>query len=219
MKNVVILTGAGISSESGLKTFRDNNGLWEGHRVEEVATPEAFARDPETVHRFYNMRRQQLYEVEPNKAHDSLAEFEKKHKGSFTLITQNVDDLHRRSGSKNVIHMHGELLKVRSLDTGQILDWEKDLTKESRYRPHICWFGEVPFQMDEIQEAVEKADLFVAIGTSGVVYPAAGLVQLAPRGCRTVLLNKEAPDNNHMFKEVCLGPATEIVPRFFTTLL
>lgn len=178
MKSVVILTGAGVSSESGLKTFRDNNGLWEGHRVEEVATPEAFARDPETVHRFYNLRRKQLFEVKPNKAHSALADFERNLKGSFTLITQNVDDLHRRAGSKNVIAMHGELRKARCLDTGQIFDWDQDLAVDSRYRPHICWFGEIPFFMEEI----------------------------------------EAAENNHLFQEVRLGPATKVVPEFFQSL-
>lgn len=224
-KNIVILTGAGISSESGLKTFRDNNGLWEGHRVEDVATPEAFIRDPKLVHTFYNIRRQQLLTVKPNIAHQTLAAFEKKHDGDFLIITQNVDDLHERSGSKNVLHMHGELRKARCLDTGEIFSWDADLDittphphhpqRRGRLRPHICWFGEIPFFMDQIESALENADIFVAIGTSGVVYPAAGFVRHVPSACHTVLLNKDEPDNNPLFNDVHLGPATRTVVEFF----
>ena len=213
--NIVILTGAGISSESGLKTFRDDNGLWEGHRVEDVATPEAFARQPEVVHRFYNLRREQLFSVEPNAAHHALARFERQHNGNFTIITQNVDDLHTRAGSRNVIHMHGELRKARHLDTGEIVECLHDLQVSGRLRPHICWFGEMPFFMDHIEEVLSTADLFVAIGTSGVVYPAAGLVSWTPSRCRKVLLNKDEASNNPLFDEVILGPATITVPKFF----
>lgn len=226
-KNVVILTGAGISSESGLKTFRDADGLWEGHRVEEVATPEAFVRQPELVHRFYNLRRQQLSTVQPNLAHKSLADFEKNHDGEFLLITQNVDDLHERAGSKKILHMHGELRKVRCLDTGEIFDWDHDLDiqtahpkfsgRKGRLRPHICWFGEMPFFMDQIEEALAKADVFVAIGTSGVVYPAAGFVNWVPSTCKTFLLNRDEAANNPLFDQVYQGAATEVVPKFFKT--
>ena len=225
-KNVVVLTGAGISSESGLKTFRDADGLWEGHRVEEVATPEAFRVNPELVHHFYNLRRQQLLTVEPNKAHQVLAEFEQHHhhQGKFVIVTQNVDDLHERAGSKNVIHMHGEILKVRDLDNGEIFSWTKELNtqtphpkggKPGRLRPHICWFGEIPFFMDKIEQHLRQADYFIAIGTSGVVYPAAAFVNWVPSTCTKVLINKEEADNNLMFDQVLLGPATEKVPQFF----
>jgi NAD-dependent deacetylase len=223
-KNIVVLTGAGISSESGLKTFRDANGLWEGHRVEEVASPDAFIKNPELVHQFYNLRRRQLLTVNPNLAHKALAEFEASHMGQFTIITQNVDDLHERAGSKNVLHMHGELRKVRCLDTEEVFAWDEDLGRETphpknpqlkgRLRPHICWFGEIPFFLDQIDEVLTEADLFIAIGTSGVVYPAAGLVTRVPPRCRRVLLNKDNAENNPLFDEVRLGPATEIVPEF-----
>lgn len=224
-KKIVVLTGAGISSESGLKTFRDDNGLWEGHRVEEVATPEAFARNPELVHTFYNLRRKQLGEVSPNQAHLALAQFEANHDSDFSIVTQNVDDLHERAGSKNVIHIHGELKKVRCLDTGKVFDWSGDLDQQSihpespksigRLRPHICWFGEIPFFMEEIQNLVSKADVFVAIGTSGVVYPAAGLVAMTKRHCFRVLLNKDPSDNANQFELHDFGPASQIVPQFF----
>jgi len=224
-KNIVILTGAGISAESGLRTFRDADGLWEGHRVEEVATPEAFQENPKLVHEFYNMRRAQLKTVEPNAAHLALAEFEKNHTGGFILITQNVDDLHERAGSKNIIHMHGELTKVRCLDTGEVFPWKGDTGlktphpksghADGRLRPHICWFGEMPYSMFEISTAVGKADIFIAIGTSGVVYPAAGLVSETKHTCRRVLINKEGVSNNFFFKEMILGAASETVPEFF----
>lgn len=224
-KKIVVMTGAGISSESGLKTFRDSNGLWEGHRVEEVATPEAFEVNPELVHTFYNLRRRQLRDVQPNAAHLALARFEAGHDSDFLIITQNVDDLHERGGSRNVLHMHGELRKVRCLDTGEVFHWDEDLSLDTphpirpesigRLRPHICWFGEIPFFMDEIHAAVSQADIFVAIGTSGVVYPAAGLVAMTPRHCFKVLLNKDPSDNAGHFELHQLGPASQVVPAFF----
>ena len=228
LKSVVVLTGAGASAESGLKTFRDHDGLWEGHRVEEVATPEAFAANPSRVHEFYNLRRAQLKEVEPNKAHQALARFEQQFKGDFTLVTQNVDNLHEKAGSENVIHMHGELSKVRCTVSGDIYDWEDDLSIETAnpkkdlpkgtLRPHICWFGEAPFFMDEIMQAVSCADLFVAIGTSGVVYPAAGLVSMTPGHCEKVLINLEASDNTQAFDHHTYGPASVKVSEFFANL-
>lgn len=214
-KNIVVLTGAGISQESGLKTFRDADGLWEGHAVSKVATFEAFKKDPELVHEFYNQRRAQLKEIQPNLAHEALASFEQTFSGSFTLITQNVDDLHARAGSKNIIHMHGELRKARNLKTGEVLDWKEDLSVGMGLRPHICWFGEVPFHLFEIEQAISKADLFVAIGTSGTVYPAANLVRSVPANCYKVLINKEEASNNPYFDEVRLGLASEVVPEFF----
>lgn len=223
-KDIVILTGAGISQESGLKTFRDADGLWEGHRVEDVATPEAFQEDPELVYKFYNQRRRQLKETTPNKAHLALAEFEKNHPKKFTLVTQNVDDLHEKAGSKNIIHMHGELAKARCLETDDVFPWTNDLDATSiqpqtksvgKLRPHICWFGEVPYDMHLIGDALREAEIFVAIGTSGMVYPAAGFVQMVPRNCIKVLINKDAALNNPLFDKVYLGSASAEVPNFF----
>ncbi len=183
--NITILTGAGISAESGLKTFRDSNGLWEGHDVMEVATPEGFARNPELVLEFYNQRRRQLLEVKPNAAHLALAQLQEKH--NVHIITQNVDDLHERAGSKKVIHLHGELLKVRSCgNIKNIKHWDKDIIvgdvceKGHQWRPHIVWFGEAVPAMDEAITIVEKADAVIIVGTSMQVYPAAGLMQYAP---------------------------------------
>jgi NAD-dependent deacetylase len=179
---IAVLTGAGVSAESGIKTFRDSDGLWEGHDVMEVASPEGFQRNPAAVLDFYNQRRRQLLTVKPNAAHIALAELEKNHE--VTIITQNVDDLHERAGSTNVIHIHGELLKVRSTFDGTlILDWKKDLNlgdlceKNHQLRPHIVWFGEMVPLIETAAEVVEKADAIIIVGTSMVVYPAAGLVQ------------------------------------------
>jgi len=182
--NIVVLTGAGISAESGLKTFRDSNGLWEGHDVTEVATPEGFAKNPELVLDFYNKRRNQLLEVTPNAAHLALAALEKQH--DVTIITQNVDDLHERAGSSQVIHLHGELLKARStFDENLIMDWHQDLNvgdyckNKHQLRPHIVWFGEAVPMMDVAIETVVKADAVLIVGTSMQVYPAAGLIEYA----------------------------------------
>lgn len=181
MKKLVVLTGAGISAESGIQTFRDADGLWEGHDIMEVATPEGFAKNPELVLDFYNQRRKQLHEVQPNAAHIALAELEQCY--DVTIITQNVDDLHERAGSTKVMHLHGELFKVRSvLDEQEILDWKKDLTLEDKsssgapLRPHIVWFGEAVPMMEQAIDATIKADYFMIVGTSMQVYPAAGLV-------------------------------------------
>ncbi len=181
---IAVLTGAGVSQESGIKTFRDSDGLWEGHDVMEVASPEGFARNPAVVFDFYNQRRRQLLTVKPNAAHISLAELEKNNE--VTIITQNVDDLHERAGSTNVIHLHGELLKVRSItDENLILDWKDDLNigdcceNNNQLRPHIVWFGEMAPMIEVAAEVVEKADAIIIVGTSMQVYPAAGLVQNA----------------------------------------
>lgn len=222
---VVVLTGAGISAESGLSTFRDNNGLWENHRVEEVATPEAFDRNPELVHRFYNIRRANLQTVEPNLAHVALAEAESQF-ASFLLVTQNVDDLHERAGSENLIHMHGELKKKfcvhchhKSEELG-MLDVNAQCHNCGRVgglRPDIVWFGEMPYQMDAIMAALLDCDMFVSIGTSGSVYPAAGFVELANRaGAETVELNLEPGDQQSAFQSAHYGPATKVVPEFFS---
>ena len=226
--SIVVLTGAGISAESGIKTFRDSNGLWENHPVEDVATPEGYARNPLLVQRFYNARRAQLAEVEPNKAHQALADFEQRFDGKFLLITQNVDDLHERSGSNNLIHMHGELKKVRCQDTGQVFQWEQDVTLDTRcpccnisanLRPHIVWFGEMPLEMGRIYQALAECDLFISIGTSGNVYPAAGFFQQASMyGAKTVELNLEASAGNSQFDACRYGPATRVVPDYLASL-
>lgn len=227
-KKVVVLTGAGISAESGLSTFRDNDGLWENHRVEEVATPEAFDRNPELVQRFYNMRRAALNEVEPNAAHEALVNAEKQFE-SFLLVTQNVDDLHERAGSQNLLHIHGELLKQRCVQCHEIFDINGDIAIESAcpscvrigtMRPHIVWFGEMPLYMDEIMLALMQCDLFVSIGTSGSVYPAAGFVEIANQsGAHTVELNLEPSDQNSQFNHSIQGKAGQIVPQFFADLM
>lgn len=219
-ENLFILTGAGISAESGLKTFRDNGGLWENHRLEDVATPKAFLRDPALVHRFYNARRQQLREVEPNKAHRALADLERRWEGEFTLVTQNVDDLHTRAGSRAPIPMHGELLKARCLHSGRIFDWAEPLDTAlpcpccrhaGGLRPHIVWFGEMPLHMEEIAKALERCDVFIAIGTSGVVYPAAGFAMEARQyGAFTLECNLQ-PSGSRLFHAELEGPASETV--------
>jgi len=227
--NIVILTGAGISAESGLPTFRGADGLWEGHRVEDVATPEAFERNPELVQRFYNQRRAHLVNgaVQPNAAHRALARLENEHSGGVLLVTQNIDDLHERAGSKNLLHLHGELLKSRCI----ICDSRQEILGElssgtscaecgtiGSTRPDIVWFGEMPFYLEEIAGALRQADLFVSIGTSGNVYPAAGFVAMAAsHQARTLELNLEATSRS--FRERKIGPASEIVPQWVEELL
>ena len=225
---LVILTGAGISAESGLKTFRADDGLWEGHNVEDVATPGGFSRNPDLVQRFYNERRGQLLQVQPNTAHHALVELERAWPGPFLLVTQNVDDLHDRAGSKSLLHMHGELLKVRCMSCDDVSHWETDVLPDSacpscqakgKLRPHIVWFGEVPFGMEEIYESLKDCDYFAAIGTSGHVYPAAGFVQWVGRHCHTVELNLEPSLVNSVFKECRQGPATETIPVWVREML
>jgi len=224
---LTVLTGAGISAESGIRTFRDAGGLWEDHPIEDVATPEGFARDPALVQRFYNERRRKLPDVRPNAAHSALARMEERLGGRFTLITQNVDDLHERGGSRRVLHMHGELLKARCTGCGRALSWTGDITDADRctgcggtLRPHIVWFGEMPFFMEEeIPEAL-GARVFASIGTSGVVYPAAGFVHQARlQGALTVEINLEPSANADMFDLVLAGKATEKVPEFVRAVL
>lgn len=220
--NIVILTGAGISAESGLATFRGPDGLWEGHRVEDVCTPEAFARDPGLVHAFYDARRARLAEVEPNAAHDALAKLDAEWSGELLLVTQNVDDLHGRAGSKRLIHMHGELNRGWCLACNERFAWTGDMElnatcpaceTRSLVRPDIVWFGEMPYQMDQIDAALRACDLFVSIGTSGAVYPAAGFVQTARHfGARTLELNLEPSAGSFLFEESRIGPAGELVP-------
>lgn len=227
---IVVLTGAGVSAESGIRTFRAADGLWEEHRVEDVATPEAFVRDPALVQRFYNARRQQLLsEATPNPAHRALAHFQQHVKGQFTLVTQNIDDLHERGGSESVLHMHGELLKSRCRHTGKLFPCDQDLTTASRcpccdqpgnLRPHVVWFGEMPLYMDQIEQALRQCDLFVSIGTSGNVYPAAGFFEVASYyGAHTVEINLEKTRQASQFDEALYGPASLVVPAFFNSLL
>lgn len=219
---IVVLTGSGISAESGIRTFRGQDGLWENHRLEDVATPEAFARHPDLVDRFYNERRRQLLDpaIQPNAAHRALAKFESEWPGQFLLITQNVDNLHARAGSKNIRHMHGELLKIRHLKTGEVRDCDFDLSRSATpdWRPHIVWFGEMPFHMDELYAAVAQCDLFVAIGTSGLVYPAAGFAAHAERAYR-IEINLEDTPVSPLFHESRRGPATREVPRLLDEIM
>lgn len=228
---IVILTGAGISAESGLKTFRDADGLWEGHRVEDVATPEAFMDDPALVYDFYNQRRAQLLseDVRPNAAHLALVKLEKEYKGGVLIVTQNVDNLHEQAGSEHIIHMHGQLNSAWCKSCDARMPWERDLdstTSCSRcgeagaMRPDIVWFGEMPYQMDEIYQAIEKCKTFVSIGTSGHVYPAAGFVRDARiHGAHTVELNLDESMQSGAFNDSRRGPASEIVPAWVEDVL
>lgn len=228
--SIVVLTGAGISAESGIQTFRASDGLWEDHRIEDVATPEAFLQNPQLVHSFYNHRRQSLLDpsIQPNTAHLALSELEATGTTDVTLITQNIDNLHERAGSKNLIHMHGELLKIRCSRSGEIFFNQDNIDPSDRcsccglpgqLRPHVVWFGEVPLYMDEIYRALNNCDLFISIGTSGNVYPAADFFNIAHQaGAHTVELNLEPSVSGSQFAECHYGPATEIVPQFLTGL-
>ncbi|WP_374529140.1 NAD-dependent deacylase [Novosphingobium sp.] len=228
IRNIVILTGAGISAESGIDTFRGGGGLWEQHRVEDVATPEAFARDPNLVHRFYDMRRAAIQERLPNAAHFALAELDAQWRGDLLIVTQNVDDLHERGGASRVLHMHGEHLKawctscdIRSPWRGPLVNRPPCPVCQARtLRPDVVWFGEMPYQMERIYGALRQADLFVSIGTSGAVYPAAGFVQSArDLGMQTLELNLERSQGSHWFHETRLGPASEVVPAWVAEML
>ena len=227
--NIVILTGAGVSAESGLATFRGPDGLWEGHRVEDVATPEAFARDPALVHAFYDARRSRLGEVEPNAAHEALARLDREWTGDLLIVTQNVDDLHERAGAKRLLHMHGELASGWCLGCGERFGWTGPMGEEAncpvcqvagQVRPDIVWFGEMPYQMERIDAALMKADLFVSIGTSGAVYPAAGFVQTARYcGARTLEINLEPSQGSLFFDERRYGAAGVEVPNWVDEIL
>ncbi len=229
--NIVILTGAGVSAESGIATFRGPGGLWEGHRVEEVATPEGFRADPDLVHRFYNQRRERLIDgsVKPNAAHLALARLEKGLNGDLLVVTQNIDDLHERAGSRRLLHLHGELLKSRCTACGSVVACRGKTGLRSgcascgevgTVRPHIVWFGEMPFHLEEISAAISRADLFVSIGTSGNVYPAAGFVAWAAEaGVRTLELNLDESSGSSRFDESRRGPATVRVPQWVEEIL
>jgi NAD-dependent deacetylase len=229
IRNIVILTGAGVSAESGLATFRGPDGLWEGHRVEDVCTPEAFARDPEVVHAFYDARRAKLATVEPNAAHEALARLDSEWRGELLLVTQNVDDLHERAGSKRLLHMHGELTSGWCLSCDQRFAWAGPMGTTAEcpncatiglMRPDIVWFGEMPYEMERIDEALRRCHLFVSIGTSGAVYPAAGFVQTARYcGARTLEMNLEPSLGSYMFDKSRTGPAGELVPLWVEEVL
>ncbi|MAI70724.1 MAG: NAD-dependent protein deacylase [Rhodopirellula sp.] len=227
---VVVLTGAGISAESGIPTFRSADGLWEGHRLEDVATPIAFQQNPELVHQFYNARRRHLLQAHilPNAAHIALADYEATHDDDFLLITQNVDNLHFVAGSQNILPMHGQLMEARCTETNKVIPWCEDLTphtpdpetpsRRGRLRPNVVWFGETPYGMEEIQRAAQNADLFLAVGTSAVVYPAAGIVEQTPSYCRRVEINLDATPQSKVFTETIRGPASIEVPEFLQRL-
>ena len=230
-RRIVILTGAGISRESGLHTFRDPDGLWASVRIEDVCTPDAFARDPQRVHDFYNARRAQLPGVAPNAAHRALARLERELDrlpgAELLIVTQNVDDLHERAGSRRLLHMHGELRRLRCTACGATPDWDAPAGTatpcpacgEAALRPDVVWFGEEPMHMQAIGQALMRCELFVAIGTSGTVYPAAGFVQLAAGHARTVELNLEPSEGWSQFDDSLAGPATELVPAFVDDVL
>jgi NAD-dependent deacetylase len=229
LRNIVILTGAGISAESGLATFRGPDGLWEGHRVEDVATPEAFRRDPDLVQAFYDARRSKLSSVEPNPAHRALARLDEQWPGELLIVTQNVDDLHERAGARRLLHMHGELKSAWCLACDSRTPWEGELSsgpacpgcgQPGRLRPDIVWFGEMPYEMERIDRALLDADLFVSIGTSGAVYPAAGFVQTARyAGARTLEMNLEPSLGSVWFEEARTGPAGQLVPEWVEEML
>jgi NAD-dependent deacetylase len=229
IQNIVILTGAGVSAESGIDTFRDGGGLWEQHRVEDVATPEAFVRDPDLVHRFYDARREAIQTKRPNAAHAALARLDGLWPGELLIVTQNVDDLHERAGAKRLIHMHGEHLMAwctgcdaRSPWTGTLIDRPAcpACGVPGHLRPDVVWFGEMPYHMDAIYRALNRADLFVSIGTSGAVYPAAGFVREArASGARTLELNMEPSQGSHWFDEARQGSAGLLVPAWVEEML
>ena len=231
-RSIVILTGAGISKESGLDTFRDADGIWSKHSLEDVATPQGFARNPELVHQFYNDRRRSLVDnsVDPNAAHAALARLEAEWPGEVFLVTQNIDDLHERAGSNNLLHMHGELLKIRCSACRAVFAWAEDLSTghvcancgtQGSLRPHVVWFGEMPLDMERIYQALSECALFMSVGTSGNVYPAAGFVQQvrASGDAHTVELNLEPSMKASAFAQHIYGPATEVVPAYVEQVL
>ncbi|WP_295179008.1 NAD-dependent deacylase [uncultured Christiangramia sp.] len=224
MKKIVVLSGAGISAESGLKTFRDENGLWEGHDVMEVASPMAWENNQELVLDFYNQRRRQLLEVEPNAAHDALVDLEKQYE--VQIITQNVDDLHERAGSSNVLHLHGELLKARStFDDNLVMDWRKDIRSgdfcehNKQLRPHIVWFGEAVPMFQKAADHCAMADILIIVGTSMQVYPAAGLVDFIPKKCPVYFIDPKPNISENASLEIISKKAVEGIPKLVAQLL
>lgn len=228
-RNIVVLTGAGLSAESGVSTFRDKEGIWSKFDYRDVATPQGFARNPQLVHDFYNLRRRDHARVKPNAAHVALARLEAEHPGRVTIVTQNIDALHEAAGSKRLIHMHGELLKALCGHCGTTHPWEADLGidtqcprcgSDGEMRPDVVWFGEMPYHLGRIAKELLEADLFISIGTSGNVYPAAGFVTEARAvGAHTVELNLEPSEGASYFAEAIHGPATRVVPAYVDKLL
>jgi NAD-dependent deacetylase len=225
---IVVLTGAGISAESGVPTFRDADGLWEGHHVEDVATPEAYDAHPSLVHDFYDARRRSLKRVEPNPAHTALARLEQSLGDDLLIVTQNIDDLHERGGAANVLHMHGELLSALCRACQRRSPWTDDLSDYPpcpgcgipELRPDVVWFGEMPYEMERIYRALAEADLFVSVGTSGAVYPAAGFVMEArANGVRTLELNLQPSEGTAYFDEARHGKAGDLVPGWVDEML
>jgi NAD-dependent deacetylase len=227
--HIVILTGAGVSAESGLGTFRDVGGLWTKYDLADVATPDGYGRDPGLVLDFYNARRVNCRGAEPNAAHAAIARLQREYPGRVTLVTQNIDDLHERGGSRDVIHMHGQIMRALCAACGHQWGWTGDMALDDichscatagTVRPDVVWFGETPYQMEEIAARIADCDLFAAIGTSGSVYPAAGFVNDARgRGVRTLEINLEPSENAALFDERLLGPAGETVPGWVAGLL
>lgn len=227
--SLLVLTGAGISADSGVPTFRAADGLWEGHRVEDVATPEAFARDPALVHAFYDARRAYLDKVKPNAAHYALARLDAEWHGELLIVTQNVDDLHERAGAKRLLHMHGELNSAWCRACDSRAGWKGPMGRAAacpacgftgEVRPDIVWFGEMPYGMERIEHALQQCDMFVSVGTSGAVYPAAGFVQTARyRGARCLEINLEPSAGSIFFEEARIGRAAELVPAWVDELL
>ncbi len=228
-RNIVILTGAGLSAESGVPTFRDKTGIWAQYDYRDVATPQGFAKNPRLVHEFYNMRRRAHAGIQPNAAHAALARLEQQHTGDVTVVTQNVDALHEQAGSQNLIHMHGEIFQALCDSCRARRRWTEDLSLDlacptcghkGGMRPDVVWFGEMPYHMERIAGLLAKADLFISVGTSGNVYPAAGFVaEAAANGARTVELNLEPSEGVSLFDEVIHGPATQVVPAYVDRLL
>ncbi len=229
MRRIVILTGAGVSAESGLGTFRDKDGLWTRYDLADVATPAGYARNPDLVLDFYNARRANCRAAEPNPAHRALARLQRAAPDRVTLVTQNIDDLHERAGSPEVVHMHGELLRALCAACGHRWNWTGDMSRADicaacarpgGVRPDVVWFGEIPYRMDEIAERLAGVDLFVAIGTSGAVYPAAGFVaEAAAQGAETLEINLEPGEGSRFFDRRILGPASQTVPAWVESLL
>ncbi len=228
-KRIFILTGAGISAESGIGTFRDANGLWNNHKVEDVATVEAFEKNPQYVHRFYNELKPDLLEAKPNLAHLCLTKLQTNYNGNVDIVTQNVDTLHEKAGSKNVYHMHGKIDEAICLNCGHILKSDDDVdtsticphcTMAGFMKPNIVFFGEMPLYMPEIEKKLRECDLFISVGTSGVVYPAAGFVYTAKYyGADTIEFNLEKTSNNCLFDEHIFGKCTNTLPEFVEKLL
>jgi len=228
-RSIVILTGAGLSAESGLATFRDAGGIWARYDYREVATPQGFRKNPDLVHEFYNLRRREVQKASPNAAHLALARLEREHPALVTIVTQNIDHLHEAAGTLSLIHMHGELLKALCALCGERHAWREDIAvatlcpscgRRGGMRPDVVWFGEMPYEMERIAELLQSADLFISIGTSGNVYPAAGFVEIArAAGARTLEWNLEPSDGASMFDAAVHGPATEVVPAEVARLL